>query len=350
MAKKAQHDDDSVLKWIAIGGLSAILIGGAAFGLVATKFGSSPQQAQTTEARQNKKDDKKKSAETKKDDKQKVADAKFEESLKKGFEEFQSADRQNESPKKAVEEKNAPQETTQKTGEAEGTYKGKLKEIMKQGFYYVGKGDYNQAEKYFQEALSLAPDKATKAAVLSDSFIASVAAETTRKNLNTDFLMTYGNEALQYIDKKRARALFHFYMGFAQYRDKQYKKAKELLLNAAKEYSESNDIDENVANSWAATYVLLAQCENNLNSDIDYTEYYEKASEIATKNRLFDPPKEGAPLHLIAIMGNLINYKYVTAQFYGQGKQWYGIFETYGNYLNQHGLPFQAVIWNGQFL
>ena len=50
------------------------------------------------------------------------------------------------------------------------------------------------------------------------------------------------------------------------------------------------------------------------------------------------------------MMGNLINYKYVTAQFYGQEKQWYGIFETYGNYLNQHGLPFQAVIWNGQFL
>ncbi len=82
MAKKAQHDDDSVLKWIAIGGLSAILIGGAAFGLVATKFGSSPQQAQTTEARQNKKDDKKKSAETKKDDKQKVADAKKDDKAK----------------------------------------------------------------------------------------------------------------------------------------------------------------------------------------------------------------------------------------------------------------------------
>lgn len=82
MAKKAQHDDDSVLKWIAIGGLSAILIGGAAFGLVVTKFGSSPQQAQTTEARQNKKDDKKKSAETKKDDKQKVADAKKDDKAK----------------------------------------------------------------------------------------------------------------------------------------------------------------------------------------------------------------------------------------------------------------------------
>lgn len=102
--KSQQNDDDSMLKWIAIGGLAAILVGGTVLGLVAAVLDSdsAPQtaQAQQTDAAKKKNDKKKKDDEKEKnrakeeqkakeakareEQQKKENDAKFEEWYKKG--------------------------------------------------------------------------------------------------------------------------------------------------------------------------------------------------------------------------------------------------------------------------